>query len=549
VSADLLALHRILASPPSLLAEALPPRHAAWQALGSCGGAAEGSGSNGGGGGGNLGSCGGAMAGRLVSATPPGPPPLQPLALRRRKPTGVRFALACDGVIEPATPGQSSAPAAAEVAIAAADSTAVADPAAAPPDTSPEEDGLAAKLASLRAQLAASLTLEPAARVSPAASPPPAPTAKHADEAASRVGSSSSSSISSISGSSSNGSNGGNRRGQEANNGAEVETDDDDDDDDGNPPKPSPAPAFGMLPLRDAAAERVALTAAAARLYDWLAQQPTPLAEDEVLLKRLTLGASGAATEAAKAGAATSNCSSGSGSRIDVGGRRRRRSSGISGGEGQGGLQGAEGAPAATAPAARVDNDRALNALRYRVTRKRAVARQLAHVAALKRELNRCCLANGAADGKHDAAAALRALGLPPPPAPRLESFPAALRPHVAALREAYLPRSGAPNNNEAETEEKTPLNGPSAAAGASAVAAAAAAAAAAAEARVGCRIGCRVELHSLVAKPELNGQHGVVSAAAPADGRWAVLLDGAAKPMALKPKNLRVVQVQYFNH
>jgi GTPase SAR1 family protein len=58
---------------------------------------------------------------------------------------------------------------------------------------------------------------------------------------------------------------------------------------------------------------------------------------------------------------------------------------------------------------------------------------------------------------------------------------------------------------------------------------------------------GSKVELRGLVAKPELNGKQGVVVAAGEgaAEGRWAVQVDGAAasaKPLALKPDNLRVL-------
>ena len=52
--------------------------------------------------------------------------------------------------------------------------------------------------------------------------------------------------------------------------------------------------------------------------------------------------------------------------------------------------------------------------------------------------------------------------------------------------------------------------------------------------------VGCSVELRSLAARPELNGRRAfVVAPLEPRTGRLAVMVDGVAEPLALRPANL----------
>ena len=52
--------------------------------------------------------------------------------------------------------------------------------------------------------------------------------------------------------------------------------------------------------------------------------------------------------------------------------------------------------------------------------------------------------------------------------------------------------------------------------------------------------IGTRVKLHSLKAKPELNGQRGEVVGFVASSGRCEVKLDDGRGPYRLKPENLK---------
>jgi TPR repeat protein len=51
---------------------------------------------------------------------------------------------------------------------------------------------------------------------------------------------------------------------------------------------------------------------------------------------------------------------------------------------------------------------------------------------------------------------------------------------------------------------------------------------------------GSEVELFGLLAKPELNGRKGIVSALNGLTGRYVVLLDDGTGPFNLKPENVR---------
>jgi hypothetical protein len=110
------------------------------------------------------------------------------------------------------------------------------------------------------------------------------------------------------------------------------------------------------------------------------------------------------------------------------------------------------------AAAAEVNNDRVLNALRYRLTRKRIAQAYLRDLALLFKELNRIALSRPGDNGDNgDAgkevgvqkggggvggiAEALAALGLAPPPTPPLSVFPAHLRDSISMLRYALLTR------------------------------------------------------------------------------------------------------------
>ena len=58
--------------------------------------------------------------------------------------------------------------------------------------------------------------------------------------------------------------------------------------------------------------------------------------------------------------------------------------------------------------------------------------------------------------------------------------------------------------------------------------------------------IGTRVELHGLKAKPQLNGQYGIVVGYVASSGRCTVVLEGARgeteTKMSIKPENLGIV-------
>ena len=56
---------------------------------------------------------------------------------------------------------------------------------------------------------------------------------------------------------------------------------------------------------------------------------------------------------------------------------------------------------------------------------------------------------------------------------------------------------------------------------------------------------GQRVRLHSLQAKPELNGMEGTVVSFDTSSGRLGVQLSGHEKPIALRPANLTVFTVE----
>ena len=92
-------------------------------------------------------------------------------------------------------------------------------------------------------------------------------------------------------------------------------------------------------------------------------------------------------------------------------------------------------------PATVVDNDRALSAVRYRLTRKRLVARQLGRVLLLRKELDRLAL-ELAGLGIELA----RVSGLSHAPrAPQVEAFEPELRAAVDAMRTALKSRDKGP--------------------------------------------------------------------------------------------------------
>ena len=475
VSTELLAVHRVLVAPPHLLAEAQPPLRATWNALNGNGGNIDSNGdSKGDGSGGSTdadsNTRGGIVGGRLTS-TPASGQLLKPVAARKAKPSGVRFASTEDDVI-PLTTIQDDK-----------NATFPDDECFTPPrenaafGTDEAVNDLSSELAQLRSQVAASLDAKPS---------------KVPDEVQ--------------------------QESVAPSNSVDIEQGNFSDSD-GAPKSAPPKVIFGIMPLRDAAFERIALTSAAARLEVWLAQQPTLLAEDEALLAHLTSASGAASVDAALAVPSTefSSCS-GVGSVTE--------SNGFS-----------DDGAKADFPI-RVDNDRALNALRYRLTRKRIVMKQLVSLELLKKELDLCCLAN--VEDESDVAAALKAVGLPPPPVPPLEKFPAGLWPHVAALRSAYSPKGKTLNEVKIESEKVGAGKSLSSTIEKSAL-----------DIDLGSRdeppkieMGCRVEVHSLLMKPTMNGKLGEVVAAAPDDGRWAVLVDGAAKPIALKPENLKALSL-----
>jgi len=474
VSAELLALHRVLAAPPHLLAEAQPPLRTTWNALGgngSGGGSTDSKGDGSSSGSKDIGDSrhSGVANGRLTGAEASGSL-LKPVAAREAKPSGVRFASTDDDVIPPTTsqPDDKNSPIPDDECVT-------------PPQenltfgTSEAVNNLSSELAQLRVQLAASLNCKP---------PPPLEGAKQEPLASS--------------------------------NNADTEQGNASDSDGDPGPASSPAPIFGTVPLRDAAFERIALTSAASRLKAWLEQHSTSLAEDEALLTRLTSATDAATTEAAAAMASTGRSRSGVASVIESNSSSKEDAS-------------------TAVSAVRVDNDRALNSLRYRLTRKRIVTKELVSLEALRKELDRCCLAHNGDES--DVAAALKAVGLPPPPVPPLGIFPAGLRPHVKAIREAFSSNRKSQNEVESKSDEDGVAEGMS-------PTVENLMASATDLPSIGelpkHEVGCRVELHSLLTKPKMNGKLGEVVAAAPVDGRWAVLVDGTAKPIALKPENLK---------
>lgn len=54
--------------------------------------------------------------------------------------------------------------------------------------------------------------------------------------------------------------------------------------------------------------------------------------------------------------------------------------------------------------------------------------------------------------------------------------------------------------------------------------------------------MGCRVELHGLVARPDLNGGYGVCSSFSSVSGRYSVALDDDRGIFDFKPSNLRLI-------
>ena len=54
---------------------------------------------------------------------------------------------------------------------------------------------------------------------------------------------------------------------------------------------------------------------------------------------------------------------------------------------------------------------------------------------------------------------------------------------------------------------------------------------------------GARVRVHGIVAKPELNGQRGVVTGFDASSGRCSVQLEDGRGPYKIKPENLEVVK------
>ena len=61
--------------------------------------------------------------------------------------------------------------------------------------------------------------------------------------------------------------------------------------------------------------------------------------------------------------------------------------------------------------------------------------------------------------------------------------------------------------------------------------------------AAIGKIVGLNVELYGLQAKPQLNGQRGVVTGVDVASERFAVKLDDGRGPFHLKPGNLKEVK------
>jgi hypothetical protein len=59
----------------------------------------------------------------------------------------------------------------------------------------------------------------------------------------------------------------------------------------------------------------------------------------------------------------------------------------------------------------------------------------------------------------------------------------------------------------------------------------------------LGYKVGARVQLHSLIARPELNGQQGIVSSFDPDNGRIAVSLKASGVAMAFRAANLRSLE------
>ena len=215
------------------------------------------------------------------------------------------------------------------------------------------------------------------------------------------------------------------------------------------------APVACAVPV-DVGSELEVLAEVAGRLESWLGRQPTSLRVDEALLATLEDDAKASVIAVAKAAAtAASSPAAVSGADVD---EARATGGGSAGGlllptfARPGGAQAplaaqppaapspsagtpttlwaprAPGAPGAAGPA--VGNDRLLNAVRYRLTRKRLVARQLNWVAALHRDASRCARAALAPPERKPAARS----ALPP-----LASFDEPLRAHVAAQRAALL--------------------------------------------------------------------------------------------------------------